>query len=90
MYRESYTIALTGFAGIALIGRHHATLELFFLDIEMELCQVSVNTSNTQERKRIKKQTFLKLPSSPLTQNRNCSSSGLTTPALAVTINPDL
>lgn len=79
------TVSLTWLSAIPTVARLHASLELVLLNIEIELSYVNSYVLTIQTRRR---PTFLKLPFSPLTQNLNCSSSGLTTPAFAVTSNP--
>lgn len=75
-------------AEVCVAGPDAVQAELVFLDVKVEL-QIIVLSAKTprkqQERIGLGRRTFLKLPFVPRTQNLNCSTSGLTTPAFTVT-----
>ena len=62
------------------IARSLALLEVIFLAIQVKLHALLLVLACVYDMRL----TFLKLPLSPLTQNRNWSASGLTTAAFAV------
>lgn len=83
------TVALARLPAVAVVLGPNARLELVFLDIQVELHRALAYWTLLPALIDGKSSlTFLKLPLSPRTQKRSCSSSGLTTVALAVTIVP--